>query len=382
MTSGLRILHVDPERDWGGGEAQVFGLTRYLAGAGHTSHVATPSRGCLAGRLRRADLPVCDLTVRNHLDAAAGWRLRGLVRRGRYDVVHFHTARAHALSPWLSALGGQRVVTRRMDNPLTRGWRTRWLYRTHVDAVVAISSGVADALRTAGVPDRAVRLIPSGVDTARFCRCAARRAAVRDRYGLGEADRLIVTVGALVPRKSPDTLIDAAVRLRTALRTRVGESRADEPHYLVCGDGPLRPALEARVAGLGLSRVFHFAGFRSDLPAYLSAADVFVHVPVREGLGVAVIEALAAGLPVVASRAGGIPDVIADEQTGLLVPSRDPAALADAIARCLHDPEWAARLGRCGQTHVRARYDISASARANEALYFELLDAARREGSW
>ena len=103
---------------------------------------------------------------------------------------------------------------------------------------------------------------------------------------------------------------------------------------------------------------------------------MFVHVPVREGLGVAVIEALAAGLPVVASRAGGIPDLIADGETGLLVPSRDPAALADALARCLHDPEWAAGLGKCGQARVRARYDITASARANEALYFELLDAA------
>lgn len=376
MTPRLRILHVDPERDWGGGEAQVFGLTRYLAGAGHVSHVAAAPDGCLAVRLRRAGLPVCGLTVRNHLDVAAGWRLRGLVRRGRYDVVHFHTARAHALSPWLSNLAVQRVVTRRMDNPLPRSWRSRWLYRTYVDAVVAISSGVADALRVADVPDAALRRIPSGVDTARFGRCAVRRAAVRDRHGLGVDDRLIVTAGALVARKSPDTLIDAAVRLRTTLRTRAAGSRADEPHYLVCGDGPLRPTLEARVAALGLERVFHFVGFRSDLPAYLSAADVFVHVPVREGLGVAVIEALAAGLPVVASRTGGIPDLITDGETGLLVPSRDPAALADALARCLHDPEWAAGLGKCGQARVRAGYDITASARANEALYFELLDAA------
>ena len=377
MTPRLRILHVDPERDWGGGETQVFGLTRYLAGAGHMVHVAAAPNGCLAARLRRAGLPVCGLTIRNHLDAAAGWRLRGLVRRGRYDVVHFHTARAHALSPWLSDLAVQRVVTRRMDNPLTHGWRTRWLYRTHVDAVVAISSGVAAALRAADVPDGAVRRIPSGVDTARFGRCDARRAAVRDRHGLGADDRLIVTAGALVSRKSPDTLIDAAVRLRIILRASAEGSRAGEPHYLSCGDGPLRPALEARVATLGLERVFHFAGFRSDLPAYLSAADVFVHVPVREGLGVAVIEALAAGLPVVASRAGGIPDLIIDGETGLLVPSRDPAALADALARCLHAPEWAASLGKCGQARVRARYDITASARANEALYFELLDAAR-----
>lgn len=376
MTPRLRILHVDPERDWGGGEAQVFGLTRYLAGAGHVAHVAAAPDGCLAVRLRRAGLPVCGLTVRNHLDVAAGWRLRGLVRRGRYDIVHFHTARAHALSPWLSNLAVQRVVTRRMDNPLPRGWRSRWLYRTHVDAVVAISSGVADALRAADVPEAALRRIPSGVDTARFGRCAVRRAAVRDRHGLGADDRLIVTVGALVARKSPDTLIDAAVRLRASLRASAAGSRADEPHYLVCGDGPLRPALEARVAALGLERVFHFVGFRSDLPAYLSAADVFVHVPVREGLGVAVIEALAAGLPVVASRAGGIPDLITDGETGLLVPSRDPAALADALARCLHDPEWAAGLGRCGQTHVRTGYDITASAQANETLYFELLDAA------
>jgi glycosyltransferase involved in cell wall biosynthesis len=124
--------------------------------------------------------------------------------------------------------------------------------------------------------------------------------------------------------------------------------------------------------------VFHFAGFCRDVSAYLAAADIFVHTPVWEGLGVAVIEALAAGLPVVASRAGGIPEIITDRETGLLIPTQDSSALCNALLQCLRHPDWAKTLGAHGQSKVRTHFDIETTARANEALYYELL-AVRRE---
>ena len=371
MTRQLRILHVDPERNWGGGEAQVLGLTRYLHRAGHVSHVATPLHGVLAQRLQHDHLTVQPLSVRNHLDGLAGWRLRRLVRGEHYDLVHFHTARAHALSPWLHALPVRRLVTRRMDYPIKTGWWSRLLYGSQVDMIIAISSSVAAVLGTAHVSDRPIRIIPSGIDTTQFLPTVAQRRAMRRQYGLGEDTTVILMAGALTQRKSPHTLIEAAAQLHSS-----HQQGAPSLHYLVCGDGPLRQELEARVRALGLASVFHFAGFCRDVPAYLAAADIFVHTPVREGLGVAVIEALAAGLPVVASQVGGIPDLITDRETGLLIPAQAPSALRDALLQCMHRPDWAKTLGIQGQAKVRTSFDIETTARANEALYYELLAPA------
>ena len=379
MTRRLRILHVDPEWHWGGGEAQVLGLTRYLHQAGHISHVATPLHGVLAQRLQHDNLAVQPLSIRNHLDGLAGWRLRRLVRRERYDLVHFHTARAHALSPWLHALPVRRLVTRRMDYPIKARWLSRFLYGKQVDMVVAISSGVAAALGDAHISARAIRIIPSGIDTKQFLPTASQRMAIRRQYRLGEDTTVVLMAGALTKRKSPHTLIGAAAQLHSRRQQSQHprqNGQALSPHYLICGDGPLRQELEARVQALGLASVFHFAGFCRDVPAYLSAADIFVHTPVWEGLGVAVIEALAAGLPVVASRVGGIPELITDRETGLLIPAQDSSALCNALLQCVLHPDWAKTLGAHGQATVRTHFDIETTARANEALYYELLAAA------
>ncbi len=138
---------MDPERQWGGGEVQVLGLTTYLNRVGHRSVVAADPQGALWQRLDAAGLPVRPLRIRNACDALAGVGLRRLVRAEPYDLVHFHTARAHALGPWLHGRGVKRVVTRRMDYPVKTGPLTRLLYLRSVDTVVAISASVQAALK-------------------------------------------------------------------------------------------------------------------------------------------------------------------------------------------------------------------------------------------
>lgn len=367
-SDGRAVLHVDPERGWGGGETQVLGLTRYLHGVGHRSVVAVAPHGALGRQLSQAGLPSCRLRVRNDCDALAGLRLRRLVRTGGYELVHFHTARAHALSPWLHGLRVKRVVTRRMDYPLKRGGWQRFLYAAGVDAVVAISQRVEAALIAGGIPPARIRRISSGIDTARFVPDPRARARIRRRYGLDSGDILIVSIGALVKRKAQANLIEAAAQLhRQGLRLS----------YMVCGDGPQRPVLEAQSRAAGVGQQIHFPGFCSDVPAYLAAADVFVHVPLWEGLGVAVIEALAAGRPIIASRAGGIPELIEDGHTGLLVPPQAPGALAAALAHLVHSPTLTASLGRAGQQRAQTHFDVQAMARANAVLYDDLLPPRR-----
>lgn len=346
----------------------MLGLTTSLNRDGHRSVVASDPRGVLWSRLGEHGLPRYPLRVRNHLDLLAGFRLRRLVQTGDYHIAHFHTARAHALSPWLRGLPVKRVVTRRMDYPIARGRMTRLLYEQSVDMVVAISHGVEAALLAGGVPPARIRRIPSGVETARFLPNARIRHQLRAALGIAPHDIVVLTVGALTERKGHRTLFSAASVL---------QERGVPLRYVVCGEGSLRPSLEAQVRTLGLQAIVHFPGFASNVSDYVSAADLFVHVPLWEGLGVAVIEALAAGLPVVASRVGGIPELIDDQGTGLLVPPQDTAALAVAIERMVHDPQWAKTLGTKGQAFVQARFDVSVMAQANESLYHELLARPR-----
>ena len=364
----LNILHIDPEKKWGGGEVQVLGLTTYLHRNGHQSIVAVDPRGALSARLSQHGLLSCPLRVRNHLDVFAGFRLRCLVRDGGYDIVHFHTARAHALSPWLRGLPVKRLVTRRMDYPIQPGRMTRLLYEHSVDMVVAISHGVEAALHAGGIPPGHIRRIPSGVDTARFLPDVARRQQMRTALGIEPHGCMVLMIGALTERKGHSSLFSAASMLQEqGVRLR----------YIICGEGSLHANLEAQVRTLGLQDVIRFTGFSSEITGYLAAADIFVHVPLWEGLGVAVIEALAAGLPVVASRVGGIPELIDDHVTGLLVPLHDATALAIAIERLVQNPQWAKTLGTKGQTFVQTQFDVSVMARANESLYNELLSRPR-----
>ena len=170
----LKILHVDPERNWGGGEAQVFGLLSYLAAQGHRNDLLTHPEGRLfaeAGKLTVARLP---LVVRNDLDLRAIPRLRRQIGAAGYDVVHLHTKRAHALSLWLPRgdRSPQYVVTRRMDYAERKNWYTRCLYNRRVDGVVAISQTIVELLVDAGVERRKIRLIHSGIDPSRFVAAA------------------------------------------------------------------------------------------------------------------------------------------------------------------------------------------------------------------
>jgi hypothetical protein len=165
MRVSLRVLGVDPERGFAGGEAQVMALTMGLLRRGHRAELLCDPDGLLWRRAHVAGIECFPLRIRNSIDAAAGLRMRAMIAARRYDVAHFHTARAHAMAPYVRGRAGALVVTRRMDYAPNRLFAP-WLYNRAVDGVAAISSGVAEALRRAGVAPERIATIPSGVDRA------------------------------------------------------------------------------------------------------------------------------------------------------------------------------------------------------------------------
>src|SRR5262245_18282533 len=234
----MDILHVDPERGWGGGEVQVVSLLRELSARGHRSRVAADPRGQLAREAAAAGIPVEALPVAIAIDVRAGLRLRRLV--AGHDGVHFHTARAHALSRFCRRRGARLVVPRRMDYVPRGGPYARWLYNRAVDVVIAISDGVRVALLRAGVEAARIRVVPSGIDPATAEAPPGARAAVRAAWAASSDDVLVVVLGALERRKGHAVLLAAATRLDgVPLR------------YVFCGEGSEQAALAAAAAPVG-----------------------------------------------------------------------------------------------------------------------------------
>lgn len=362
----LHILHVDPERGWGGGEEQVLGLMRHLSGAGHRVVLAAHPGGCLARAVAGSPVDVRPLPIRNSVDLGAARLLRGLVAEA--DVVHFHTARAHAMALWLARGGAPRIVTRRMDyRPRPRPY-VRLLYNRRVDRVVAISRWIRGVLLAAGVEGTRITVIPSGVDMERFTGCDAERDATRRaEWDAGPMDPVVVVVGGLVRRKGHAVLLDAARRVA---------DRGVRVRYAFCGDGNRRRELEQQVERLGLRPWVRFMGWRDDIPRLVAAADVVALPSLHEGLGVAALEAMAAGRAVVASRTGGLTEAVADGETGWLVEPGDASALADAIEAATRDRVRRVRFGLAGLERVVQRFSMERMAVDNERLYRTLVEQA------
>ena len=312
-----------------------------------------------------------------------GWalrRLHALMRRHRYDIVHTHTTKAgllgriaarwarvpvivhtphgHAFHDYLGAGGseGLKWVERRL---------ARW-----TDRIICLTAAERDdhVRFRIGRPGR-FEVIHSGVDVDRYRRARIAPEEQGRILGLPSAGPLVGCVARLVPVKGVHHLLEAIPLVRAAVPGAT---------LVVAGDGPLRPALERRAAALGLDGAAVFLGLREDVPEIMHLVDVVVLPSLNEGMGRVAVEAHAAGRPVIGSRVSGIQNVVADGETGLLVPPADPAALARAIIRCLTNPAESRAMGRRAQDAVDA-YSIESMISKLDRLYMRLVD--RRSAS-
>ena len=364
MGLSLRTLHVDTERTWRGGEQQVLYLATGLRERGHVAEIACQPRSPLAERARSAGLTLREIRMRGESDPVAVVRLALRVARGRYDIVHSHTAHAHTLVGFALSLCFRRprhVVARRVISPIGGGLLRGLKYR-RPDCYIAISNAVKQALLDGGVPEAKVRVVSSCVDLSRFDDVDA--GALRSEFGLPSEAVLIVSVGFLVELKGHEYLIDA-------MPSVIGQ--VPHAYCVLVGEGERRPDLEARARKLGLADRIVFAGFRADALRFLKAADVSVMPSLEEGLGNSVLETLALRRPLVVTDAGGLPEVVEDGVSGLVVPRGNAAALADGILRALRDPEAAARRAEAGRHLVEERFTRPRLIDGTLQVYRELL---------
>lgn len=364
----MRILHVNTERTWRGGEQQNLWLARGLRDGGDESEVVAPPGSPLAERARAEGLTVHGIPMRGEADPVAMMRLRALFRDRRPDVVHMHTSHAHTLA-CMAALGlrhgPKTVISRRVDFSIFRNWMklSRFKYRWLGDRYVAISGAIRDVMVRDGIPADRIEVVWSGVDADRIE--GAPRRDLRDILRLPPGTPLVGDVAAFGWHKAQEVLVDAVPGILAAV---------PDAHVVLVGDGKCRPFVEERARALGAAgeRV-HFTGFRDDVSEVLSSLDVFVMCSVLEGLCTSALDAQAAGVPVVASAVGGLVEAVSHGETGLLVPPRDPSALAAAVVRMLRERDVAEAFGAAGRRRVRERFSVEAMVSGNREVYGRLL---------
>jgi len=359
----IRIAQVLWSLDIGGLERVVVDLVRGLDRDRFSNVVYCLEReGTWADDVR----PACERVV--SLDKPPGrsyglpLRIARMLNRDRVDVVHTHNFGPLLYGGLAARLARVRGVVHTLHGAeASERKEHRTFQRLRLfDRMVAVSNDVKRvAVESGGVDPSRITTVYNGIDVSKYPAAGGRSAEVRRRLGMGE-ERIVGVVARLTPEKDYPTLLDA-------FRLLVDSHPACR--LVVVGDGDLRGALVSKSRSLGIEDRVTFLGSRSDVPELLTAFDVVVLPSRVEGLGITLLEAMAAGLPTVGARAGGIPEVVVEGETGLLVDPGDAPGFAGAIARLLDDPELAIAMGRNGRARVEGRFGLDGMIRSYEAIY-------------
>ncbi len=358
----MRILHIEAGRHLYGGAAQVRYLIDGLGAARVDNVLVCPPKCALAEQPPVAR--VAAVAMHGDLDLGLLPRLVHAIRAEQPDLVHVHSRRGADLYGGLAAAvaGVPAVLTRRVD-AAEPTWLGRLKYRPYA-AVVALSRAIEAQLTAAGVDEARLTRIPSAVDTGLYRPDLGARERVLTAFGLRSDALVVAVVAQLIERKGHRRLLAVLPEL----------ARAEPRLRVLCfGRGPLEQNLAREITQRGLSEIVTLAGFRNDLPRLMPGFDLVVHPAEREGLGLALLEAAAAGVPVVACAAGGVPDAVEHGVTGVLVPVADAAALRHAIARLLAAPAERTRLGAAARARVERRFCAAGMAAAHVSLYERVL---------
>ncbi|MCX7975019.1 MAG: glycosyltransferase [Candidatus Aminicenantes bacterium] len=360
----LSLFHVDAGREWRGGQRQVLFLVRELKRKGFPVYLVVQPDSPLERKAREENLVVIPLKMKSEADLWASFRLARLMRKKKCQLAHFHEA--HSLSLGLRAASWAKVpilvAHRRVDFPVGRHFFSRRKYGQKLDAIIAISEGVKKVLIEGKVPPEKITVIPSGIDFSVFDEVKDRD-FLRRELSFAPDDFLVGIVAALEDHKGHTYLFQA---------TKIVRQHSPKIKLIVVGTGSLRLELESQAHELGIEDIVFFLGFREDIPRILASLDLFVLSSHLEGLGSSLLDAMASRLPIVATRAGGIPEIVRHGETGLLVPPKDPETLAKAIIELYHDRKLANYLAEKGREFVRRHFSAEAMANRVVDLYFNL----------
>lgn len=359
----MRILHIDTGMEMRGGQKQLLLLARGLARRGHEQVIACRTGSRIETEAARAGLETVGIGAGGMSGVV---KLGGLLRQRGIQIVHAHDGRGQTLA-WLASAGTSalRVASRRVSFRRRGGLIHRMKYSRTCNLVIAVSEFVRDELLRSGVPSAKIAVVSDGIEFPETLPDAAARLTARHKFGMGASDFAIGHAGAFTPEKGQEIAIEAFTRVK---------ARLPAARLLLAGDGPLRSALAMKWSQSADTAIL-FPGYLDDLTPFMSCLDVFLMPSLEEGLGSAALMAMAHGVPVIASRAGGLGEIVKDGETGWLFTPGSADDLAGKIlaAAAADGPARTLRGGR-GRERARAFTD-DIMVRKTEELYQRLVAA-------
>jgi glycosyltransferase involved in cell wall biosynthesis len=364
-------FHIDTARTWRGGQNQVLLTVNGLRAAGHRATLVAHPDGELRRRAAEG-LDLIPLAPRNEMDLSAAWKLSRLIKRLRPDILHAHDPHGIAMASLALSLGGPTssgssralpptlVASRRVDFHLKGNSFSRWKNR-QVDCFIAASEAIRQMLLADGIPPAQVVTVHEGIDVEHVV--AAPPVNVHEAFWLPHHAPVVGNVAALVPHKGQRYLIDAA---------HLVVQDIPDARFIILGEGELREHLEKQIRDHHLEKHVLLPGFRTDVLGCIKGFDLFVMSSVTEGLGTSLLDAMACRRAIVATAAGGIPEIVEDHVNGLLAPPRDAHALAAAIVRALNDAPLRTRMGEAGFARVTERFSVEKMISATALIYERL----------
>ena len=360
----MHIVHLETGRHIYGGARQVLLLLRGLKARGIDNTLACTAGSAIAAEATRQGIAVRGLPMHGDLDLMFVSRFAGLLRELHADLVHVHSRRG---ADWLGGIAARRagvpaILTRRVDRADGR-LAAALKYRPYA-RVIAISTAIRQQLERAGVAPARLALIRSAVD-AQLLEPAWSRERLAREFALDPRCQLVGCVAQLIPRKGHELLIEAWHGIARD---------CPDARLLLFGEGPLEARLRRTIRAAGLDGSVILAGFRADLPAFVGRLDLLAHPALEEGLGLAVLEAQAAGVPVVAFRAGGVPEIVADGRTGYLVRAGDVPALGIALTELLQNVARRRAFGEAAWAWVAKEFRVADMVGAHLTLYRDVIE--------
>jgi glycosyltransferase involved in cell wall biosynthesis len=368
-AAGWTIVHVDTGLDMRGGQVQLLMLARGLAARGHRPWIVCPEGSALESRARKEGFGTFALPPHDPAHAHGILELRRTLNEERVDIIHAHDGKGQTIS-WLSSAGlrVERVASRRVTFRPRRSFDSRVKYGYGCHSVIAVSSYVKNLIVASGISESHVEIIPDGCDLPEALADSAERRRLRATWGLTERDFVIGHVGAFAPEKGQDVAVEAALLLR---------AKRPDFRWLFAGQrvGEFAEQLERMATPAG--EIVRLVGYVESLPDFLTALDLFILPSRAEGLGSSALWAMAHGLPVVASWAGGIPEIVEGGKTGWLVEPQSPRALAEAVADAANDPRQLVQMGLAAREKAKG-YSSDIMVERTLAVYGRLHQAGAR----
>jgi glycosyltransferase involved in cell wall biosynthesis len=362
----LSSVHIDTARTWRGGQNQVLLTVTGLCEQGHPAVLVANRNGELALRAKERaaeGLRFIPFAPRSEFDVHAAWQLARILGAARPDVIHAHDPHAVALAamalkmPQAGTKTPLFVASRRVDFHLKSHAFSRWK-NNKVDVWICASGLIAQMLERDGIPKDRIVVVHEGVNVSRIDKIPVVDAHAA--FFLPHNAPLVGNVAALVPHKGQRHLVAAAARV---------VREVPDARFVILGEGELRESLERQIKDLGLERHVVLGGFRNDIIGLIKSFDLFVMSSITEGLGTSILDAMACAKAVVGTRTGGIPEAVRDNETGLLVPPHDEAALAAAIVRVLKDPALRARLASSGRQRAAEYFGVERMVAETVTVY-------------